>query len=110
MNITLVSLALASLFAVTLIYSLLTAWWKTRTGIGFLSMMTSFTWMMGVMLADILFDISLIWWWVAWALIIITVNAGVLWNLIYKQFIQKHSDYMGRNTARHKEQYIDSDA
>lgn len=107
MSTALVSLALASLFAVTLIYGLLTAWWKTRTGRGFLSMMASFTWLMGVMLADILFGTPIWLWWVAFALIIITVNAGVLWNIIHNQFIHRRSDLMVR---KNKEKYIDSDA
>lgn len=101
----LIAMALVSMATATIIYGSLTSWWKTRTGVGFLSMMASFTTLTATTLIEVLFD----WpdWvrWIAWSLVIITVNLGVVWNIIYKQFIQRRPELMGRISHHRKENH-----
>lgn len=104
-TLALVSITLASLAMATVIYGGLTSWWRTRTGIGFLSMMASFTFIVGVTLADLIWDAPRWLWWLAWILVIITVNLGIAWNIIYKQFIQRRPEIMGAKRHEKKDNH-----
>lgn len=99
-------LAFASLLVATLIYGTLTSWWKTRTGVGFFSMMVAFTVKMAVTVADVLYDVPFWMWLFSWGLIIITVNFGIVWNIIYKQFIQKRSNLLPNAKTHRKEDHV----
>lgn len=104
------TLALISLVAVTSTYSLLTSWYRTRTGWGFLSMLVAFTLQMGVTVVDIHWQTPLWVWWVTWALVATTVSFGVLWNIIYRQFIQSRPDLLGKRTSAKKEDNVGIDS
>lgn len=106
----LATLALISLVAVSATYGLLTGWWRTRTGIGFLSMLVSFTIQMAVTVADIHWYVPIWAWWATWSLITITVSFGVLWNIVYRQFIQSRPDLIGKRTPVKKESNVGIDS
>jgi hypothetical protein len=83
----------ASLLGVILVYGLLTPWYKSRTGIGFMSTKVSFFLIISLTI------IGALWWkipsWMAilsWGLIVVTINYGITWNIIYKQFFENRTD------------------
>lgn len=84
-----------SLLGVILVYGLLTPWYKSRTGIGFMSTKISFFTIISLTIGGAL------WWktptWVAilaWLFIAITINYGITWNILYKQFFEHRTDQM----------------
>jgi hypothetical protein len=84
-----------SLLGVILVYGILTPWYKSRTGIGFMSTKVSFFVIISFTI------IGRLWWpipsWLAilsWALIVVTINYGITWNILYKQFFEHRSDEM----------------
>ena len=86
-------LAFASLAVCALIYGVLTPCWRSRTGVGFMSTKISFS----VILFLTLLSYNGVWiptWLVygSMVLVIVTVNVGVSWNIIYQQFIKGRSD------------------
>jgi len=96
----LVILTDVSLLVVVAVYGLLTPWYKSRTGIGFMSTKVSF---MAIITLTI---INTLWFkvptWVsiaAWVFVILTINFGITWNIIYKQFIEHRSDEMASKTT-----------
>lgn len=91
----LVWLTFLSLVVVILIYGLLTPWYKSRTGIGFMSTKVAFALAIGLTLAAG-HGVKLNIWaaYIAWVGIIVAVNWGITWNIIYKQFFENRTDEM----------------
>jgi hypothetical protein len=92
-------IAFFSLIIVILIYGLLTPWWKSRTGIGFMSTKVAFGIAIGLSLARYHGHIFPTWvYYLAWVLIILSINLGVTWNILYKQFFQHRGDEVADKT------------
>lgn len=97
--------AFISLILVVLVYGLLTPWWKSRTGIGFMSVMCAFLIAIALSVANRQGIVFPIWvYYGAWGLIIVTINLGVTWNIIYKQFFQHRGDEVADKSAAHLKQ------
>ena len=91
----LVILTWLSLLGVILIYGLLTPWYRSRTGIGFMSTKVSFFTIISLTIINALWVriptfVSIL----AWVFIIITINFGITWNILYKQFFEHRADEM----------------
>lgn len=89
----LVILTWLSLLGVILIYGLLTPWHKSRTGIGFMSTKVSFFTIISLTIVNALFAriptfVSIL----AWVFVILTINFGITWNILYKQFFEHRAD------------------
>jgi len=87
--------AFLSLIGVVLVYGLLTPWYKSRTGIGFMSTKIAFSVTIGLTIAGG-YGIRLPMWaiYACWVSIILAVNWGITWNIIYKQFLEHRTDEM----------------
>lgn len=81
--------AFATLAGCALIYGFLAPWWEDRVGIGFLSTKIAFSFIL-LLTALGFHGIQVPLWLVvlAFVLVIVTVNIGVTWNIIYKQLIE----------------------
>lgn len=95
----LVILTWLSLLGVVLIYGLLTPWYKSRTGIGFMSTKVSFLTIISLTIVNALFVriptfVSIL----AWVFVIITINFGITWNILYKQFFEHRADQVSDKT------------
>lgn len=97
---TLVILTDVSLLAVIAIYGLLTPWYRSRTGIGFMSTKVSFFTIITLTIINTLWFKVPVWASLAaWIFVILTINFGITWNIIYKQFIEHRSDEMSSSTT-----------
>lgn len=88
-------LAFVSLAVCALIYGTLTPWWRSRTGIGFMSTKIAFS--LILFLTFLSYNGTHLPTWLVYgsmALVVVTVNFGVSWNIIYQQFIKGRSDQM----------------
>jgi hypothetical protein len=95
-------IAFLSLVVVILIYGLLTPWWRSRTGIGFMSTKVAFGVAIGLSLARYHGHTFPTWvYYVAWVLIILSINLGITWNIVYKQFFQHRGDEVADKSADH---------
>jgi len=84
-----------SLLGVILVYGLLTPWYKSRTGIGFMSTKISFFTIISLTIVNALFfKIPTLVSILAWVFIVITINYGITWNILYKQFFEHRTDQM----------------
>lgn len=84
-----------SLLVVVLVYGLLTPWYRSRTGIGFMSTKVSFLTIITLTIINSLWFKIPTWASVAaWIFIIITINFGITWNILYKQFFEHRKDEM----------------
>jgi hypothetical protein len=91
----LVWLTFISLIGVILIYGLLTPWYKSRTGIGFMSTKVAFAVTIGFTIAGGYgFKIPIWLAYICWGSIIVAVNWGITWNILYKQFFEHRADAM----------------
>jgi hypothetical protein len=96
----LVWLTFISLLGVIAIYGLLTPWYKSRTGIGFMSTKVAFAVAVGLtLMAGYGLKPHLWVAYAAWCAIIVALNWGITWNIIYKQFIENRSDEMKDKTT-----------
>jgi hypothetical protein len=95
----LVILTWLSLLGVVLIYGLLTPWYKSRTGIGFMSTKVSFLTIISLTIVNALWFKTPTWLSIlAWAFVIITINFGITWNILYKQFFEHRADQVSDKT------------
>lgn len=84
-----------SLLGVILVYGILTPWYKSRTGIGFMSTKVSFFLIITLTITGALWLKTPMWLAIlAWASIVVAINYGITWNIIYKQFIEHRADEM----------------
>lgn len=84
-----------SVLGAGLTYGILAPWWRSRTGIGFLSTKLSFSVVIGLTLCGFYGILFPMWvYWGAWLLVIVTINYGITFNIIYKQFIEKNPDLL----------------
>lgn len=98
-------IAFFSLALVILIYGLLTPWWKSRTGIGFMSTKVAFFVAVALSVARYHGHAFPTWvYFVAWGLIIVTINVGITFNIIYKQFFQHRGDEVADKSDGHRTQ------
>lgn len=89
----LVWLTFISLIGVILIYGFLTPWYKSRTGIGFMSTKVAFAVTVGLTLYGGYGNRLPIWAaYACWISIILALNWGITWNIIYKQFFEHRTD------------------
>jgi hypothetical protein len=103
----LVILTWLSLLGVILIYGLLTPWYKSRTGIGFMSTKVSFFIIISLTIIGALwFKIPTWMSLAAWAFIIVTLNYGITWNILYKQFFEHRADEMTDKTPTTTQQGV----
>lgn len=94
--------ALISLVVVIVIYGFLTPWWKSRTGIGFMSTKVAFAALIGLTLARFYgYAIPLWLGYAAWLFMILAINLGITWNIIYKQFVQHRGDEVADKSTDH---------
>ena len=87
--------AFVSLCVIIFVYGFFTPWWRSRTGIGFMSAQLTLWLMLGLtLLAG--YGVHMPFWVaaLAWVLEIAALNWGITFNIIYKQFIEKRSDVM----------------
>lgn len=96
------ALAFVSVVSAALSYGLLAPWWRSRTGIGFLSTKISFSLIIGLSLLGWLG----VWvgFWVAVGatlLVAVTMFWGVTWNILYKQYFEHRSDDMRDKSRIH---------
>ncbi len=94
--------ACISLVVVIIVYGLLTPWWRSRTGIGFMSTKVAF--LVAVILT--LFGLNgyrvPVWIaYAAWILMILAINLGITWNIVYKQFVQHRGDEVADKSTDH---------
>lgn len=106
----LVWVACISLVVVIIIYGFLTPWWKSRTGIGFMSTKVAFLALIALTLAR-LYGLPVPLWlgFTAWAFMILAINLGITWNIIYKQFFQHRGDEVGDKSPHLKQEGVRSD-
>lgn len=97
-------LTLLSLAGVLTIYGTLTSWYRSRTGIGFFSLMGSFTIIVALTLVGA-YGVRLPYWipLSALGLVILTINLGITWNILYKQFIERRPETIRNSKPRTKE-------
>jgi len=89
----LVILTWLSLLTVVFVYGLLTPWYKSRTGIGFMSTKVSFMTIISLTIINALWFKVPTWASIAaWIFVIITINFGITWNILYKQFFEHRAD------------------
>ena len=95
---------LLSLVGVDVVYGSLTSWYRSRTGIGFFSLMVAFTIVVALTLFGA-YGIRLPYWipLSALGLVILTVNLGITWNILYKQFIEHRPETIRKSNPRTKE-------
>lgn len=89
----LVILTWFSLLGVIAVYGLLTPWYRSRTGIGFMSTKVSFFTIISLTIINALFFRVATWTSIAaWIFVILTINFGITWNILYKQFFEHRAD------------------
>lgn len=97
--------ALVSLALVIVVYGFLTPWWRSRTGIGFMSTKVAFFVAVALSVARYHNHVFPLWvYYGAWVLIILTINLGITWNIIYKQFVQHRGDEVADKSHGHVKQ------
>lgn len=103
-------IALVSLALVIVVYGFLTPWWRSRTGIGFMSTKVAFFVAVALSVARYHNHIFPLWvYYSAWVLIILTINLGITWNIIYKQFAQHRGDEVGDKSPHLKQEGVKSE-
>jgi hypothetical protein len=94
--------AFISLVLVVIVYGFLTPWWKSRTGIGFMSTKLAFLTAIGLSLMRAYGYHFPVWVaYAAWVFIILAMNLGITWNIIYKQFFQHRGDEVADKSTDH---------
>jgi hypothetical protein len=102
--------ALISLVGVIIIYGFLTPWWKSRTGIGFMSTKVAFAALIGLTLARFYgYHIPVWLGYAGWLFMILAINLGITWNIIYKQFFQHRGDEVSDKSPHLKQEGVRSD-
>lgn len=97
----LVTIASFSILGAMITYAVLTPWWRSRTGIGFMSMQLSFVAVLAIRWMSIAgIDVPVSLWASSWVFVILAVNVGITYNIIYQQFIKGHPDDMKKSTDR----------
>lgn len=106
----LVWVAGVSLAVVILVYGLLTPWWKSRTGIGFMSTKVAFFALIALTIARFNGHDIPMWLGIGtWIFMILAINLGITWNILYKQFAQHRGDEVGDKSPHLKQEGVRSD-